>query len=221
MSTYKQALKKVQSSLWSDFFKNQDLDEIMEMLDASEETIYPSPEDMFKVFELAPQKIKVVILGQDPYYNPNQAMGLAFSVNPGTTNPKSLNNIFKELKNDLGIERTDGNLEDWHKQGVFMLNTALSVPEKAPNAHKKHWKNFTNDLINYLVKFNPNILYIMWGNNAKAFGQKIEKKLNSKELIHYAPHPSPLSAYQGFFNSKPFSWANNKLKKLGQTEIKW
>ena len=221
MSTYKQALKKVQLSSWSDFFKTQDLDEIMEMLDASKETIYPSPEDMFKVFELAPQEIKVVILGQDPYYNPNQAMGLAFSINPGTTNPKSLNNIFKELKNDLGIKRTDGNLKDWHKQGVFLLNTALSVPEKAPNAHKKYWKNFTNDLINYLVKFNPNILYIMWGNNAKAFGQKIEKQLNSKKFIHYAPHPSPLSAYQGFFKSKPFSWTNQKLKELGQTEIKW
>ena len=183
MSTYKQALKKVQSSSWSEFFKTQNLDEIMEMLDASKETIYPSPEDMFKVFELAPKDIKVVILGQDPYYNPNQAIGLAFSINPGTTNPKSLNNIFKELKNDLGIERKDGNLEDWHKQGVFMLNTALSVPEKAPNAHKKYWKHFTNDLIDYLVKFNPNILYIMWGNNAKAFGQKIEKQINSKEFI--------------------------------------
>ena len=95
------------------------------------------------------------------------------------------------------------------------------MPEKRPNAHKKYWKHFTNNLIDYLVKINPNILYIMWGNNAKAFGQKIEKQLNSKELIHYAPHPSPLSAYQGFFNSKPFSWANQKLKELDQTEIEW
>ena len=221
MFTYKEALEKVQSSSWSDFFKTQNLDDLIEMLDASKETIYPSPEDIFKVFELNPQNIKVVILGQDPYYNPGQAMGLAFSINPGTTNPKSLNNIFKELKNDLGIDRTNGNLEDWHKQGVFMLNTALSVPEKAPNAHKKYWKHFTNDLIDYLVKFNPNILYIMWGNNAKAFGQKIEKQINSKEFIQYAPHPSPLSAYQGFFNSKPFFWTNDKLKELGQTEIKW
>lgn len=194
MSTYKQALKKVQSSSWSEFFKTQNLDEIMGILDASKETIYPSPEDMFKVFELAPQEIKIVILGQDPYYNPNQAMGLAFSINPGTTNPKSLNNIFKELKNDLGIERTNGNLEDWHKQGVFLLNTALSVPEKRPNAHKKYWKNFTNDLIDYLVKINPNILYIMWGNNAKAFGQKLKNKLilkNSFTILpthhHYQP----------------------------------
>ena len=221
MSTYKETLEKVQSSSWSDFFKTQDLNKIMEMLDASKETIYPSPEDMFKVFELSPQDVKVVILGQDPYYNPGQAMGLAFSVNPETQTPKSLKNIFKELKNDLGIERTNPELTDWHQQGIFLLNTALSVPKKEPNKHKKYWKNFTNNLIKYLTEINPNIIYIMWGNNAKAFGQKIEKYLNSKDLIHYAPHPSPLSAYQGFFNSKPFSWANNKLKELGQTEIKW
>lgn len=221
MSTYKEALEKVQSLSWSNFFKTQDLYQIMEILDNSEKTIYPSSENIFKVFELAPKDIKVVILGQDPYYNPNQAMGLAFSVNSETQTPKSLKNIFKELKNDLGVERDNPNLEDWHKQGVFLLNTALSVPEKKPNAHKKYWKKFTNDLIQYLTKMNPNIIYIMWGNNAKAFGQKIEKILNSKDLIHYSPHPSPLSAYQGFFNSKPFSWANQKLKELGQTEIKW
>ena len=148
-------------------------------------------------------------------------MGLAFSVNPETKTPKSLINIFKELKSDLGIERTNPDLTDWHEQGVFLLNTALTVHEKEPNKHKKYWKKFTTDLIQYLTEVNPNIIYIMWGNNSKAFGQKIEKQLNSKELIHYAPHPSPLSAYQGFFNSKPFSWTNQKLKELGRTEIKW
>lgn len=219
--TYKQAYNTVTNGVWSEFFKTQDLNNLMQLLDVSEEAIYPSPKDMFKVFELSPQDVKVVILGQDPYYNPSQAMGLAFSVNPNTTTPKSLKNIFKELKNDLGVERNNPDLEDWHKQGVFLLNTALSVPEKKPNAHKKYWKKFTNDLIQYLTKINPNILYIMWGNNAKAFGQKIEKILNSKDLIHYSPHPSPLSAYQGFFNSKPFSWANQKLNELGQTKINW
>ena len=219
--TYKKAYDTIKNEAWSDFFKTQDLTQLMEMLDESEQTIYPSPKNMFKVFQLSPKDIKVVILGQDPYYNPGQAMGLAFSVNPKTQTPKSLKNIFKELKNDLGVERNNPDLTDWHKQGVFLLNTALSVPEKKPNAHKKYWKKFTNDLIQYLTKVNPNIIYIMWGNNAKAFGQKIEKILNSKDLIHYAPHPSPLSSYQGFFNSKPFSWANQKLKELGQTEIKW
>ena len=221
MKSYRHALENAKSSSWSDFFKTQNLDNLMDMLDNSSKTIYPSPENIFHVFDIKPQDIKVVILGQDPYYNPGQAMGLAFSVNPETKTPKSLINIFKELKSDLGVERTNPDLSDWQKQGVFLLNTALSVPEKEPNKHKKYWKNFTTDLIQYLTEVNPNIVYIMWGNNAKVFGQKIEKQLNSKELIHYAPHPSPLSAYQGFFNSKPFSWANKKLKELGKTEIKW
>lgn len=223
MKTYRQALEHVKSSSssWYNFFNTQDLDSLMDMLDTSTKTIYPSPKNIFRIFDIKPQDIKVVILGQDPYYNPGQAMGLAFSVNSDVKTPKSLINIFKELKSDLGIERSNPDLTDWHKQGVFLLNTALSVPEKAPNAHKKYWKKFTTDLIQYLTEVNPNIVYIMWGNNAKAFDQKIEKQLNSKELIHYAPHPSPLSAYQGFFNSKPFSWTNQKLKELGKTEIKW
>lgn len=221
MSTYKQALEHVKSSSWSNFFKTQDLDSLMDMFDNSSKNIYPSPENIFRVFDINPQDIKVVILGQDPYYNPGQAMGLAFSVNPEVKTPKSLINIFKELKSDLDIERTNPDLSDWHEQGVFLLNTALSVPEKEPNKHKKYWKSFTNDLIRYLTRINPNIVYIMWGNNAKAFGQKIETYLNSNDLIHYAPHPSPLSAYQGFFNSKPFSWTNQKLKELGKTEIEW
>lgn len=221
MKSYRQALEHVKSSSWSEFFNAQDLDYLMDMLDKSKKTIYPSPENIFRVFDINPQDIKVVILGQDPYYNPGQAMGLAFSVNSHTKTPKSLINIFKELKSDLGIERTNPDLTDWHEQGVFLLNTALSVPEKAPNAHKKYWKAFTNDLIRYLATRNPNIIYIMWGNNAKFYGQKIKYYLNSNDLIHYSPHPSPLSAYQGFFNSKPFSWTNQKLKKLGQKEIKW
>ena len=219
--TYKDAYSSVKNGPWSEFFNTQDLDSLMNMLDNSLKTIYPSPENIFRVFDIKPKDIKIVILGQDPYYNPGQAMGLAFSVNPDVKTPKSLINIFKELKSDLSVERTNPDLSDWHEQGVFLLNTALSVPEKEPNKHKKYWKNFTNDLIKYLTKVNPNIIYIMWGNNAKAFGQKIEKCLNSKDLIHYSPHPSPLSAYQGFFNSKPFSWTNQKLKELGKTEIKW
>ena len=161
MKTYKQALEHVKSSSWSDFFKTQDLDNLMDVLDNSTKTIYPSPEKIFRVFDINPQDIKVVILGQDPYYNPGQAMGLAFSVNPDTKTPKSLTNIFKELKNDLGIERTNPDLSDWHKQGVFLLNTALSVPEKEPNKHKKYWKNFTNNLLQYLKSIQ--ISYILCG----------------------------------------------------------
>lgn len=125
MFTYKQALENVKSSSWSEFFKTQDLDYLMDILDASKKTIYPSPENIFRVFNIKPQDIKVVILGQDPYYNPGQAMGLAFSVNLDVKTPKSLINIFKELKSDLGVERTNPDLTDWHKQGVFLLNNSL------------------------------------------------------------------------------------------------
>lgn len=159
--TYKDAYLNVKNGPWSEFFNTQDLDSLMDMLDNSSKTIYPSPENIFRVFDINPQDIKVVILGQDPYYNPGQAIGLAFSVNPEVKTPKSLINIFKELKSDLGIERTNPDLTDWHEQGVFLLNTALSVPEKEPNRHKKYWKAFTNDLIRYLATRNPNIIYIM------------------------------------------------------------
>lgn len=161
--TYNEAYQTVKEGPWSKFFETQDLEQWMDTLDRDTKTIYPSPEDMFKVFELKPNEIKVVILGQDPYYNPGQANGLAFSVNPATPTPRSLKNIFKELKDDLGVDRTNADLTDWHKQGVFLLNTALSVPEKEPNKHKKEWKRFTEQLLTYLVKENPHILYLMWG----------------------------------------------------------
>lgn len=220
--TYKEAYQKVKSGSWSKFFEKQDLEQWMDTLDSEEKTIYPSPEDMFKVFELKPNEIKVVILGQDPYYNPGQANGLAFSVNPATPTPRSLKNIFKELKDDMGIERTNADLTDWHKQGVFLLNTALSVPEKEPNKHKKEWKHFTEQLLTYLVKENPHILYLMWGKNAEEHGFRIADRLpHNEKVVHYSAHPSPLSASRGFFNSKPFSWVNETLRQQGKTEIKW
>lgn len=220
--TYKEAYQTVKEGPWSKFFETQDLEQWMDTLDRDTKTIYPSPEDMFKVFELEPNEIKVVILGQDPYYNPGQANGLAFSVNPATPTPRSLKNIFKELKDDLGVERTNADLTDWHEQGIFLLNTALSVPEKEPNKHKKEWKTFTEQLLLYLVKENPHILYLMWGKNAEEHGFRIADQLpHNEKVIHYSAHPSPLSASRGFFNSKPFSWVNETLRKQGKTEIKW
>lgn len=214
MKTYKQALEHAKSSSWSDFFKTQDLDNLMDVLDNSTKTIYPSPENIFRVFDINPQDIKVVILSQDPYYNPGQAMGLAFSVNPDTKTPKSLTNIFKELKNDLGIERTNPDLSDWHKQGVFLLNTALSVPQKETNKHKKYWKNFTNDLLQYLTKINPNIVYIMWRNNAKAFGQKIEKQLNSKKINPLRSPPITTICIPRVFQFKTILLDKSKIKRI-------
>ena len=137
METYKEALEQLKQSPWHEFLATQsDLDAIVEKIDqeAQSKTIFPSPDDVFRVFETRPENIKVVILGQDPYYNTGQANGLAFSVNDSIPAPRSLKNIFKELESDLGVVRTNPNLTDWHEQGVFLLNTALTVPEKEPNS---------------------------------------------------------------------------------------
>lgn len=224
MQTYKEALKKLKQGPWLEFLATQsDLDSIIEKIDqeAQSKTIFPNPADVFKVFETRPEDIKVVILGQDPYYNIGQANGLAFSVNNNVTAPRSLKNIFKELESDLGLVRTNPNLTDWHEQGVFLLNTALTVPEKEPNAHKKLWTRFTNDLLDYLTEVNPDILYIMWGGNAMKHGLRIEQELNCNDKILYSSHPSPLSARHSFFGSKPFSWTNTQLKRQGKSPIKW
>lgn len=224
METYKEALEQLKQSPWHEFLATQsDLDAIVEKIDqeAQSKTIFPSPDDVFRVFETRPENIKVVILGQDPYYNTGQANGLAFSVNDSIPAPRSLKNIFKELESDLGVVRTNPNLTDWHEQGVFLLNTALTVPEKEPNTHKKLWTRFTNDLLDYLTEVNPDILYIMWGGNAMKHGQRIEPKLKRSDLILYSSHPSPLSARHSFFGSKPFSWANTQLKHQGKSPIDW
>ena len=224
MQTYNEALQKIKQGPWHEFLATQsDLDAIVEQIDneALSKTIFPNPDDVFRVFETRPEDIKVVILGQDPYYNIGQANGLAFSTNDNVATPRSLKNIFKELESDLGVVRTNSNLTDWHKQGVFLLNTALTVPEKEPNAHKKLWKRFTNDLLDYLTEVNPDILYIMWGGNAKEHGQRIEQELNCNDNLLYSSHPSPLSARHSFFGSKPFSWANTQLKHQGKSPITW
>ena len=224
METYNEALEQLRKGPWHEFLATQsDLDSIVEKIDqeAQSKIIFPCPDDVFRVFETRPKDIKVVILGQDPYYNVGQANGLAFSVHDDVATPRSLKNIFKELESDLGLVRTNPNLTDWHEQSVFLLNTALTVPEKEPNAHKKLWKRFTEDLLVYLTKVNPDILYIMWGGNAKEHGLRIEQELNRNDNILYSSHPSPLSARHSFFDSKPFSWTNSQLRRQGKSPIKW
>ena len=214
-NNYSDTLKQVTDGEWSDFFASQtNLPSILNTIDklSETETIYPNPNDIFRVFELSPSEIKVVILGQDPYYNPEQATGLAFSVKTDIKTPPSLQNIFKELKSDLNIDRTNSDLSEWHKQGVFLLNTALTVIEQKPNSHKKMWKEFTNDLLKYMTV----------QNNAQEHGKFIEELLPSADkLISYSSHPSPLSARHSFFGSKPFSWVNEKLVEQKKTPIKW
>lgn len=182
---------------------------------------YPQWEEIFETFKITSlSKVKVVILGQDPYHQPHQAHGLAFSVKTNTTLPPSLKNIFQELKNDLNIDKgNDGNLASWASQGVLLLNTTLTVRESQPNSHLQYqWVTFTDDVLSFLNLNCTDLVFILWGKNARN-----KKKLITaeKHFIIESVHPSPLSAYNGFFNSKPFSKTNDWLTSKNKTPIKW
>jgi uracil-DNA glycosylase len=184
--------------------------------------IYPKSEDIFNAFTLTPfHQVKVVILGQDPYHGPNQAHGLSFSVAEGSKFPPSLQNIFKELATDIqGFEKPDsGNLSAWAKQGVLLLNASLTVAAGKAGSHQDQgWEQFTDKVIATLSQEKENIIFILWGKFAQAKEKLIDE---SKHFIIKSPHPSPFSAYSGFFGSKPFSTVNNILKKLGKAPIHW
>lgn len=184
-------------------------------------TIYPRGNNIFRAFNETPfDKVKVVILGQDPYHGYNQANGLCFSVNKGVKLPPSLKNIYKELHEDLGCSVPDhGDLSQWAKQGVLLLNSVLTVESGKPGSHRMlNWEQLTNQAIKQVNNFKQNVVFIMWG--AFALGKKhmIE---NDRHLIITSPHPSPLSAYRGFFGSKPFSKANKFLEYTNQEPIEW
>ena len=183
--------------------------------------VFPEEKDVFKALELTPfESVKVVILGQDPYHGFGQAHGLSFSVQKGTPLPPSLRNIYKELQEDLGGELpTEGDLSHWAKQGVLLLNTVLTVEEGNANSHKgKGWERLTNRLIDSLNELKHPVIFILWGKPA----QDKEKLItNPNHVILKAPHPSPLSAYRGFFGSKPFSKVNEMLIQQEQTPIRW
>lgn len=183
--------------------------------------IYPRPADIFNAFHFTPYRdVKVVILGQDPYHNEGQAHGLCFSVKPSVKTPPSLENIYKELKDDCGCYIPNhGYLEKWAKQGVFMLNTVLTVQAHAANSHQgKGWETFTDAVISKINEIERPIVFILWGGPAQ---RKRVMLNNPKHLILTAPHPSPLSSYRGFFGSKPFSQTNEFLKSNGITPIDW
>ena len=181
-------------------------------------TIYPPKELVFKVFDLPLQDIKVVILGQDPYHNPGQACGLSFSVNDGVPLPKSLINIYKELYDDLGITPAKtGNLEKWFKQGIFLLNSVLTVEEYSPASHSNvGWQAFTDYIIETISQKNNNVVFVLWGSYARSKKTLID---SSRHKIIESPHPSPLSAYRGFFGSKVFSRINSYLEEVGKKPI--
>ena len=185
-------------------------------------TVYPVARFVFRAFELTPfDKVKVVILGQDPYHQPNQANGLAFSVNDGIKIPPSLVNIYKELESDLGVKTLNkgGCLDGWAKQGVLLLNATLTVKANQAGSHQnKGWEEFTDSVIKLLSDKKENLVFILWGNYALKKGQIIDE---NKHLVIKSAHPSPLSAYNGFFGSKPFSQTNSYLIFSNQEPINW
>ncbi len=183
-------------------------------------TIYPPAKDLFNAFKLTDFKdIKVVILGQDPYHGEKEAMGLSFSVRRGVRTPPSLRNIFKELKDDLGVERINTDLSDWAKQGVFLLNTVLTVEKDKANSHKDiGWEIFTDYVIEQINDKLNGVVFILWGRQAR---DKKRIITNPSHYIIESAHPSPLSAYNGFFGSKPFSKTNDFLRKNNKKTVEF
>lgn len=183
-------------------------------------TCYPQYKDIFNALRYTDyDEVKVVILGQDPYHGENEAHGLSFSVLDGVKRPPSLNNIFKELYDDLGVKRTINDLTSWAIQGVLLLNSIMSVVKDTPLSHKgRGWEIFTDDIIRYLNEREKPIVFILWGSYARS---KKDLITNKNHYIIESVHPSPLSANRGFFGSKPFSKTNNFLVKNGMEPINW
>ena len=216
-------------SSWLNHLKDEFQKEYMvnlkeKLLDLKKNKIifYPKGNLIFNAFNLTPlNRVKVVILGQDPYHGPNQAHGLCFSVLPPVKPPPSLINIYKELESDIGkkIDYQNGNLEIWAKQGVFLLNTTLTVERSKPLSHQSFgWGNFTDKVINVINHNLENVVFILWGSFAQSKKILID---SDKHLILSAPHPSPLSAHRGFFGSKPFSKTNDFLQSKQIDRVKW
>ncbi len=216
------------SSDWNEILKDEFEQEYFKELNSfldeeyASATVYPPKDEIFSAYNVTPySKVKVVIIGQDPYHNPNQAHGMSFSVKPGVKCPPSLVNIYKELNAELNIPISEsGYLMDWAKQGVFLLNTVLTVRKNEPGSHaKKGWEKFTDRTIKALSESDRPICFMLWGKTAQA-----KKKLiasNPKHLILESAHPSPLSAYRGFFGCNHFIEANEFLKANGLEKIDW
>lgn len=214
---------------WQSFIEQQSqqpyyvkLQQQLDELEQQGRVIYPVKADRFAAFELTPlEKVKVVIIGQDPYHQAGQAHGLSFSVNPGVKVPPSLRNMYKELAQDIsGFDTPEsGDLRHWAQQGVLLLNTVLTVEDSKPNSHKGlGWLTFTNKVIETLNSQREGLVFLLWGANAQSYQKLID---NNKHHILTAPHPSPLSAHRGFFGCRHFSTANQLLLNSGQTAINW
>ena len=220
-------MKKILDNDWQDLLQEEFEKEYYQNLrkflisEYKNKTIYPHMNNIFNALKFTSYKdVKVVILGQDPYHGPNQAHGLSFSVNKGVKIPPSLVNIYKELHDDLGCYiPNNGYLESWTKQGVLLLNTVLTVRAHEANSHRNMgWEQFTDKIISLLNDREDPIVFILWGNPSIS-----KKKLitNKRHFIITSPHPSPLSAFRGFFGSRPFSRTNDFLKSINKAPINW
>ncbi|MFT6343480.1 MAG: uracil-DNA glycosylase [Paraglaciecola sp.] len=200
----------------------QQIMQFVESERATGKTIYPAKQDVFSAFNLTKlEKVKVVILGQDPYHGPNQAHGLCFSVLPGVKTPPSLANMYKELATDISefVIPQHGFLESWAEQGVMLLNTVLTVERAKAHSHAKiGWEQFTDVVIQQLSDHCDELVFLLWGSHAQKKGLVIDKQ---KHHVLNAPHPSPLSAYRGFFGCKHFSQTNNLLRQQNKSPINW
>ena len=208
----------IQEEFTKDYFKKL-IDFVKK--EYSQNDIYPQGSLIFKAFKNCSfHDLKVVIIGQDPYHGYNQAHGLCFSVKDGVKKPPSLINIFKEIKNDIGVEiPKSGNLERWSNQGVLMLNSILTVRKGEPGSHKeKGWENFTDKIIEVISEKTSKKVFMLWGAYAQKKGEKIDRK---KHLVLEASHPSPFSANRGFFNTNHFSRCNEYLNTYNIKEIRW
>ncbi len=211
---------------WKEVFRKikekHDFSTLEEVLDDKYKNgkVFPPRDEIYTAFELTSfENVRVVILGQDPYHGERQSHGLAFSVNEGIKIPPSLRNIYKELEADLGVKRTGGSLKDWAEQGVLLLNTVLTVDAHDANSHRGlGWEKFTDSVIEIVSEELENVVFVLWGKPA----QKKETLIDtSKHLVIKSVHPSPLSAYRGFFGSKPFSRANAYLEESGRAPVDW
>ncbi|WP_345773106.1 uracil-DNA glycosylase [Mammaliicoccus sp. H-M34] len=211
---------------WQEIFHNikkeHDFSEMESFLEEEyqNKTIYPDRENIYQAFDLTPlDRVKVVILGQDPYHGPNQAHGLAFSVQPDAKFPPSLRNIYKELEEDIGCKRETPHLQDWANEGVLLLNTVLTVEAHKAHSHKDiGWEIFTDEIIKSVSRELDDVVFVLWGKPAQS---KIKLIDTERHHIIQSVHPSPLSAYRGFFGSKPFSKTNEYLTSNGKEPIKW
>ena len=217
------AIEKSWSEVLKDEFKKQYFTDLTQFVrqEYKEQTVFPPGKQIFSAFDFCPfDNVKVVIIGQDPYHGPGQANGLCFSVNEDIKYPPSLINIFKEIKNDLGIELQDsGDLQRWARQGVLLLNATLTVRAHSAGSHqRKGWETFTDEVIRLVSDKKENIVFFLWVSYAQKKGANIDR---SKHCVLQSVHPSPLSAHRGFFGNKQFTECNEYLIFTGQDPIDW